>query len=260
MYQQGIAESYFCAVNSQPPKPPTATVLLNGVPVNYTVRRNPRARNMRITISPHSGVVVTLPARLKRYINPEDFLREKQEWVLHHLQQVKPVSPAAQLRDGSTMYYRGQPLRLRVHRDVGETPHATIEDGQLHLNLPPNHGQTIRQTLREWLQADAATTLHNDVRQEAQRMGLMKYGRVTIRDQKTKWGSCSKQGNLSFNWRLILFPEEVRRYIVIHELCHLRQFDHSPKFWSLVERFDPNYTTSIAWLKEHAARYERDLR
>lgn len=217
---------------------------------------------MRITISPHSGVVVTLPARLKRYINPEDFLREKQEWVLHHLQQVKPVSPAAQLRDGSTIYYRGQPLRLRVHRDsaVG-LRQVIIEDGQLHLHLPPNHGQTIRETLREHLWAEATTVLNNDVEQEAKRMGLgERYGNVTIRDQKSKWGSCSKQGNLSLNWRLILFPEQVRRYIVIHELCHLRHFDHSPKFWALVARFDPTYETSIAWLKEHAARYERDLR
>lgn len=243
----------------EPPKPQTSTVLLNGVPVRYTVRRNPRARNMRITISPHNGVVVTLPARLKRYINPEDFLREKQDWVLHHLQQVKPISPAAQLRDGSIIYYRGQPLRLRVHRDVGKVPHIFIEDDQLRLYLPAGHDQTIRETLREWLRADATTALKNDVRREAERMGL-RYGNVTIRDQKTKWGSCSKKGNLSFNWRLILFPEQVRRYIVIHELCHLRQFDHSPKFWALVERFDPNYETSITWLKENAARYERDLR
>ncbi|KXK55439.1 MAG: hypothetical protein UZ07_CHB004002063 [Chlorobi bacterium OLB7] len=233
--------------------------MLNGVSVRYTVRRNARARNMRITISPHSGVVVTLPLRLKRYINPEDFLREKQEWVLHHLQHVKPISPAAQLRDGSIIYYRGGPLRLRVHRGIGKNPHIFIEEGQLHLYLPADHDQTIRETLRQWLRADAADALTNDVRREAERMGL-RYGRVTIRDQKTKWGSCSKKGNLSFNWRLILFPEQVRRYIVIHELCHLRQFDHSPKFWALVERFDPNYQASIEWLKEHAAQYERDLR
>ncbi|MBL7988271.1 MAG: M48 family metallopeptidase [Chlorobi bacterium] len=245
----------------QPPKPETSTVMLNGVPVSYTVRRSPRARNMRITISAQSGVVITLPARLNRYVNPEDFLREKQDWVLRNLQEVKPARPAAQIRDGSKIYYRGQPLRLRVNRDVGKRPHFTVEDGQLHLNLPPNHDCTIRETLRELLQSEAATALYRDVRQEATRMGLVnKYGNVTIRDQKTKWGSCSKQGNISLNWRLILFPEEVRRYIVIHELCHLQHFDHSPKFWSLVEHFDPDFRTSVAWLKKHAARYERDLR
>jgi len=77
------------------------------------------------------------------------------------------------------------------------------------------------------------------------------YSRITIRDQKTRWGSCSAKGTLSFNWRLMLAPPAVLDYVVIHELCHLTHMDHSKAFWALVERVCPDYRTHRKWLKEH---------
>jgi len=79
------------------------------------------------------------------------------------------------------------------------------------------------------------------------------FGKVTIRAQKTRWGSCSSKGNLSFNCLLMLAPEHVRDYVAVHELCHLRQMDHSPAFWRLVERLLPDYAKSRQWLKEQGA-------
>ena len=79
------------------------------------------------------------------------------------------------------------------------------------------------------------------------------YGRITIRDQKTRWGSCSARGTLSFNWRLMLAPPAVLDYVVVHELCHLTHMDHSKAFWALVESVCPDYRVHRKWLKEHGA-------
>ena len=77
------------------------------------------------------------------------------------------------------------------------------------------------------------------------------YGQITIRAQKTRWGSCTAKGNLNFNWRLVMAPEPVLDYVVIHELCHLRYMDHSEHFWNLVAEFCPAYKQYRKWLKEH---------
>ena len=102
------------------------------------------------------------------------------------------------------------------------------------------------------LTAKAKTVLPAQVRHWAQRMGLT-FGRVTIRSQRTRWGSCSAKGNLNFNCLLMLCPERVRTYVVIHELCHRRQLNHSAAFWAEVARYCPDYPDSRQWLKENGA-------
>ncbi|MGN0279692.1 MAG: M48 family metallopeptidase [Lachnospiraceae bacterium] len=77
------------------------------------------------------------------------------------------------------------------------------------------------------------------------------YNRITIRDQKTRWGSCSARGTLSFNWRLMLAPPAILDYVVVHELCHLTHMDHSPAFWQAVGKVYPDYRTARKWLKDH---------
>ena len=77
------------------------------------------------------------------------------------------------------------------------------------------------------------------------------YGKISIRDQKTRWGSCSSEGNLSFNWRLILAPPDVLDYVVIHELCHRKEMNHSKEFWALVESLMPEYKERRKWLREN---------
>jgi predicted metal-dependent hydrolase len=86
--------------------------------------------------------------------------------------------------------------------------------------------------------------------EEAETLGVV-YARIEIRDQRTRWGSCSPQGTLSFNWRLVLAPFEVLDYVVVHELCHLREPNHSPRFWRLVAGRRPGWREQRAWLREH---------
>ncbi len=88
------------------------------------------------------------------------------------------------------------------------------------------------------------------VRQRAAQMGVT-YGRITIRNQRTRWGSCSSAGNLNFNCMLMLCPDDVIDYVVVHELCHRKEMNHSARFWALVASVRPDYRTSRKWLKEH---------
>lgn len=81
------------------------------------------------------------------------------------------------------------------------------------------------------------------------------YGKLTIREQKTRWGSCSSKGNLNFNWKLVLMPEEILDYVVVHELAHRREMNHSPEFWKVVEHVLPDYRERRKWLREHGKQY-----
>ena len=103
-----------------------------------------------------------------------------------------------------------------------------------------------------WLTDTAKEDLPPRVDRLAALLGVS-YGRITIRSQHTRWGSCSAKGNLNFNCLLMLCPEEVRNYVVIHELCHRKEMNHSPAFWAEVERFCPDYPAHRRWLRENGA-------
>ncbi len=239
--------------------PPVHSIRLNGINVHYTVRRSARAKHMRITVSPHDGLVVTFPARIRQYINPDDFIREKQDWVLRHLARVGLEGPPRPLQDGAPLFYRGSQLELSIIRDGVKAPRFSARDGNVRAVLPRDFDGDLRTELRAWYRRRASEVIRREVEIQAERIGV-RYRGIAVRDQKTKWGSCSRRGTLSFNWRLILFPPAVLRYVVVHELCHLRHFNHSPAFWSLVERHVPEYRKHVEWLRENGPRLEGALR
>ncbi len=107
---------------------------------------------------------------------------------------------------------------------------------------PTNKTVPSRQKARE--------ILSSSVEYWSSQMGV-RYGRIAIREQRTRWGSCSQKGNLNFNWKLVLAPPEVRDYVVIHELCHLSHLNHSKEFWARVGKFCPEYKIQRRWLREN---------
>ena len=114
----------------------------------------------------------------------------------------------------------------------------------------PDYTDEERATGRE----RAGKKLEERCRFYAKRMGVS-YGRITVREQKTRWGSCSAKGNLNFNWKLILMPEGILDYLVVHELAHRMEMNHSPAFWRVVEREIPDYRERRMWLKKNGAKY-----
>ena len=158
--------------------------------------------------------------------------------------------------------------RWRLEVPWGEAPRLTVPQGTSRAGV-----QRLLEGTRPWIEeqrrrqvprlcldpsvvsepkarAAARELVQASAQAEAERIGV-EYRRIRIAGQRTLWGSCSRRGTLSFNWRLVLAPPEVLDYVVVHELCHLRVHGHSRRFWSLVERHRPGYRDQRSWLREH---------
>jgi len=121
------------------------------------------------------------------------------------------------------------------------------------LTLPkPDDENCVRAALKQALSRRALARIRERLDEYASKLGV-NFGRVAIRDQKSRWGSCSQKHNLNFNWKLIMAPPEALTYVVIHELCHLIEFNHSARFWNLVQSQMPEYEAWKKWLKAHGS-------
>lgn len=164
--------------------------------------------------------------------------RQLAENLLRH-----PVGP------GSRVCVEGRALRLELER--GARPALRIDGNIFRLTLPdPESEAQVRAAIRQTLSKRALERIRERLDRFAPRIGV-DFGRVTVRDQRSRWGSCSSKGNLNFNWKLIMAPPEVLDYVVIHELCHRIEFNHSPRFWQLVRGQMPEYEDWKKWLKNH---------
>ena len=152
--------------------------------------------------------------------------------------------------DGKILVRCPKRMRLEEVRSFVESKSAWIEK---HLaSLPPREEKFTSRQL-EALRAQTGALVSQRVAHFASVMGVT-WGRISVRTQQTRWGSCSSKGNLNFNALLALAPPEVLDYVVVHELCHRKQMDHSPLFWAEVERILPDYRRQKQWLKEHGPR------
>ena len=243
-----------------PPRP--RSIRLDGRLVQYTVRRSPRARSLRLRVLPERGLEVVVPRRAA-LPDLDALLRGRAGWIVAALDRcaalAPPVRPAP--RPGTLVPYRGVEYRLAVVITRVKRPTTRLDEaaGTLTVSLPAPGDGDLAAILEAWYRARARDVLAARAECFAAALGVS-YGRLTIRDQRTRWGSCSSLGNLSFNWRLILAPPAVLDYVVVHELAHRREANHSPRFWALVAAHCPDYRAHRAWLKAHGAalmaRYE----
>jgi hypothetical protein len=206
----------------------------------YQIRKSSRSSRLQIVVKASGEVVVTKP-RLIPDIFAKKFLEQKQDWVLKQLLKLDLNKPK------NRIWYRGKEYQLK------------FKQGKLnflfrhpHLHISAYTKSAASRMLKKMIIEKATTEIKKQVKHFSQKMQL-EYKNITLRDQKTRWGSCSSHKNLNFNWRLIMAPEAVLSYVVIHELAHLVQMNHSRKFWELVEKFDPDYREHRRWLKKHQA-------
>jgi predicted metal-dependent hydrolase len=210
--------------------------------IEYTIRRSARARRVRVCVDPHAGVEVVLPARA-RDREAAAAVAELRPWIERRLGEAAALRERLAQRAG-TVPYLGTALtlspqagRTRVHRRRGE---LLVPAGDPKPALERWYRRAARDEIAPRLDAAAAALGRG-------------YASLSIRNQRTRWGSCSSTGAMSFNWRLLLAPEDVLEYVVWHEACHLEVLDHSPRFWALLARHRPDYREQQRWLRRHGA-------
>jgi len=225
-------------------------------------RRSARARNIRIEILSPQQVRLVIPTRAPRSAALE-FLHSRHDWIQQKISEMErsaqhqPGAASPQLRwDGQDQFpLRGTPVPLRVvpaqlraatvRFDSGITVFAP--PAQLH--QPARLERCLLGALRQLAEREATRMLEA----EAARLGV-RYSGPRMADQKSLWGSCTPDGLISLNWRLLLAPTAIFHYVVVHELCHRRHHDHSDRFWALVEHHLPDFAEHRLWLREHGHR------
>jgi predicted metal-dependent hydrolase len=210
------------------------------------VRVSRRARRLALRIDAQGDAVeLVLPPRtsLPRALN---FLKSNRGWLEDRL---AALPPRIVFEDGEKVPVMGVPHRIRHVARGGERGPVWIEGREIRVSGDPEH---IARRVRDFLKERAREEMGRRARRLAAQVER-KIGRITVRDTTTRWGSCSVAGNLAFSWRLIMAPEPVMHYVVAHEVAHLVEMNHGPRFWKLVDRLVPHVERHRDWLNHNRA-------
>lgn len=224
-------------------------VRLGTVDVPYVFKRVPRRRHVHVLVNEEGTIEVRAPWRFSLR-KAREALRDNAEWVLNTLDTVRErLAQRPRLVTGAHLPLLDGSLRLDVRpqaqvdmfecarswRGRAERRGTTLRISAVSLD----EGE-LRALIERWYRREAATHLAARVEHYSPRLGV-RPSRVTIRGQRSRWGSCSGKGTVSLNWRLMMVPGDLADYVVVHELCHLRHMDHSPRFWEMVGGVVPDF-------------------
>ena len=223
-------------------------MVVRGRQISLAVIRNHRARRYLLRLRPDGSVRLTIPRR-GSVIEGRRFAERNSEWLGRQLERL-PAHPATpkQWLVGTEILFRGESVKLESGLN-GES--GLIRFGGEAVKLT-DYGADLRPAIERHLWRLAAKELPPRVLEYAT-LHQLPVRRISVRNQRSRWGSCSRRGTISLNWRLIQTPAFVRDYILIHEIMHLREMNHSSRFWREVERACPDYETAERWLKQHSS-------
>jgi len=221
-------------------EPVEGRILLQNKIVDYTLKYSLKSRYLRLQINADRGLQVIVPRGIEKR-EAEDFIIRKEAWILKHLN-------AKRERGG--IRYLGNDIKIVQLFDLFIPKHKlSFKEGVLHIKSPESSGDEIKTIYEAWLKHLGKIYIPARTSQLTQKYGF-NFSKVIIKGQKTRWGSCSIRKNLSFNYKLMQYREEVIDYVIIHELCHLREMNHSRRFWLLVAEICPDYKSLKKELKK----------
>jgi predicted metal-dependent hydrolase len=220
-------------------------ILEGNPPIDVTLRHSPRAKRLSLRVSRLDGrVTLTLPQRTPAR-EGVSFLQSKEDWLRGHLADLHPVS---EVQIGEDVLFRGAPFKVIA----GPRARAVIGTDAIQVSQSKPAGPQVKAVFRH----HARDMLAAASDRYAHALGRT-YERLSIRDTRSRWGSCSSQGTLMYSWRLIMAPPAVLDYVAAHEVAHLVEMNHQPAFWDVVASICPDYATHRAWLREHGDTLHR---
>jgi predicted metal-dependent hydrolase len=232
-------------------------LLLDGQEVEWRLVRSQTAKKLRIKVGP-DGVVVVLPeGRDDREATA--FISTQRAWIAEQLVRVRQLHALRRpsVRDDEHILFRGDPVAVRiVSSQTWRAPNkVAIEHGGITVICKPGSKTAPARSLKNWLRKQARGRIEQHIAEVGKRLKRAP-NRIYVMGQRTKWGNCSARGNLSFNWRLVMAPDFVLRYIVTHEMVHLAVPDHSRKFWLTVQSLCHETERARQWLVANGQRIQ----
>ena len=219
--------------------------LAGNPPIAVTLRRSGRARRLSLRVSRLDGrVSLTLPTRTPEHEGIA-FLQSKEEWLR---KQLGGLEPSVAVQVGGTVMFAGE------ERTVLQQAHAGVR--LTEAGIAVSGTRPAGPQLRAFLRNAAREALVAASDRHAAALGRP-YTRITLRDTRSRWGSCTTDGALMYSWRLIMAPPEVLDYVAAHEVAHLAEMNHGPAFWRIVEGLCPDHRDRRAWLRRHGDRLHR---
>jgi hypothetical protein len=211
-------------------------------------------RTKSATIKVEDGIVVVVVPRLLTQERIKKLLDDKKLWIKQKIAlhpQMK-IMHEKQYVSGEAFSYLGRNYRLKVTE--GELATIKLVQGRLTISAPqgPSQSKLIKGALTSWFRRRAELKLREKIIRYSPIVGVETNG-YKVKSFQSRWGSCTPRGRVDFNWKIIMAPNRVVDYVVVHELCHLKQHDHSPQFWKLVESIMPDYAESKEWLRVNGA-------
>ncbi len=234
----------------------TATLeLADGRQLPYRVTVSPRGHTVRLRLNARSGLVVVVPRGFDR-TDLGALVRGKRDWVVHHLKRFEKARhlPTTQASIAPPPFIDLPALAESWQIEYRKAPNPTVSvrthrPGQLIVAGAVENEAACRAALQRWLARWGRETLVPWLTRLAEEIEL-KFSEVRIKGQRTRWGSCTAKGVISLNYKLLFLPPEWVRYVLIHELCHTQELNHSERFWRLVHRWEPNTTEIRGRLRE----------
>ena len=225
--------------------------------LDYTIIRSSKRRKLTITVERDRSVVVHAPERVSEE-NIRQVVESKRRWIyekMGHTQKYRdlPHAPGKELVNGESALYLGRYYRI----ELVKTGLSEIQFTQRFF-IPATHTMKRKEVLREWYIRRAKAKIVPRVKHHARDLGV-NYNEAKIVDNLYRWGSCTVNNNVNFNWRLIKAPMFVIDYAIIHELAHLIEANHTPRFWNIVRAQTPKMEKAKVWLRENGQLLEQEI-
>ncbi|MEN8252888.1 MAG: SprT family zinc-dependent metalloprotease [Patescibacteria group bacterium] len=213
--------------------------------ISYIHKTHPKSKSIKIKIDGSGQVVVVTPKMTPKFVI-NLFVKKNKTWIEKALIQQKASKNFA-VNNNEILIF-GKKYKKIIKSDISILPGVKTIENNININLLKNTKANSEKAINRFLKNTATKYIIPRTHAIAKKMKIS-FGKITLREQKTRWGSCSSKGNLNFNWRLVHTPPKVIDYVIIHELAHRKHMDHSRSFWNLVEKFDPEHKKNRGWLK-----------